>query len=272
MGLFGEEQDDLPEIISDERLVRVPTEAPEREPNQFLEKQEVLLLVGVELMEGVQLVRGALQSEDEVVGQQLHDVLVERLSLVVVGTVGFNQHELQTEICTIFSIVYQISEKLVHVGLEDVPEIDGIVNLRKNQHEILEMALLVDLLIRMQVVHMQQLKDPQTVPENRGKNAALLCCEGALVRQNEVYGFEGGDFHGVVYLQILRKEGFGNFMGESDALLQQLRLHLPHVHRVVAQPDRVGVEAQLVLLLIDSDELVLDHADSQQRAIYFLVV
>jgi hypothetical protein len=34
----------------------------------------------------------------------------------------------------------------------------------------------------------------------------------------------------------------------------------------------VGVEAQLVLLLIDSDELVLDHADSQQRAIYFLVV
>ena len=90
MGLFGEEQDDLSEIISDERLVRVPTEAPEREPNQFLEKQEVLLLVGVELMEGVQLVRGALQSEDEVVGQQLHDVLVERLSLVVVGTVGFN--------------------------------------------------------------------------------------------------------------------------------------------------------------------------------------
>ena len=118
-------------------------------------------------MERVQLVGGALQSEDEVVSQKLDDVLVERLSLVVVGAIGLNQHELQTEICAIFSIVYQISEKLVHVGLENIPEIDRIVNLRKNQHEILEMALLVDLLIRMQIIHMQQLKDPQTISQYR---------------------------------------------------------------------------------------------------------
>lgn len=45
MGLFGEEQNDLPEIISYERFVRIPTEASERKPYQFLEKKEVLLLV-----------------------------------------------------------------------------------------------------------------------------------------------------------------------------------------------------------------------------------
>ena len=35
---FGEEENDLPEIVSDEGFVRVPTEASEREPDQFLEE------------------------------------------------------------------------------------------------------------------------------------------------------------------------------------------------------------------------------------------
>ncbi len=56
MGLFGEEEDDLSEVVADEALIRIPAETAEGEADKFLQQQEVLLFVGVKLMERVQLV------------------------------------------------------------------------------------------------------------------------------------------------------------------------------------------------------------------------
>lgn len=68
------------------------------------------------------------------------------------------------------------------------------------------------------------------------------------------------------------EEGLGDFVGKGDALLQQLGLHFPHVHGVVAEPHRMRVEAQLVLLLVDRNELVLHHTDCQQRSINLVII
>jgi hypothetical protein len=231
---LGQEKNDLPEVIPDEALIGVPGQASEGEPDQLLKEQEVLLLVGVELVEGIQLVRGTLQSQDEVIGQQFNDVLVEGLRLVVVGAVRLDQHELQAEICAILGVVDEIPEELIHVGLEDVPEVDRVVDLREDQHEVFEVPLLVRLLIRVQIVDMQNFKDPESISEDGGEDAALLCSQGALVGEYEVDSLQGRDFHGVVDLDILGEEGFGDLMGQGNAFLQQFGLDLTHVHRVVA--------------------------------------
>lgn len=56
-------------------------------------------------------------------------------------------------------------------------------------------------------------------------------------------------------------------MRKGNALLQQLGFHFFHVKRIVVYLDRVAVETQLVLFLINSDELVLDDRHCQQRVI-----
>jgi hypothetical protein len=58
MGLFSQEQDNLPEVVPDETIIRVPGQASEGESDKFLEQQKVLLFVVVKLMKGVELVGG----------------------------------------------------------------------------------------------------------------------------------------------------------------------------------------------------------------------
>ena len=91
--------------------------------------------------------------------------------------------------------------------------------------------------------------------------------ERLLVGEHEVDGLEGGHLDRVVHLDVLAEEGFGDLVGEGDALLEQLGLDLLHVEGVVVELDGVAVEAELVLLLVDGDELVLDHRDRQQGVV-----
>ena len=85
---------------------------------------------------------------------------------MLIAAVGFDQDELEAVFGAVFGVVYQVLEELVHVGLEDVSEVDGVVNLGKNQHKILQMAFFIGLIIRVQVVVMQDLKDLESVSQN----------------------------------------------------------------------------------------------------------
>jgi hypothetical protein len=161
--LLRQEEDDLSEVVSDEALVGVAAQTAEGEADEFLQEQEVLLFVVVEFVERVQLVGGAFQPQDEVVGKQLNDVLVEGLGGVVVGAVGFDEYELQTVICAVFGVVDEVAEELVHVGFEDVAEVDWVVDLGEDEHEVLEVSLLVALVVGVQVVVVQQFEDAQAV-------------------------------------------------------------------------------------------------------------
>ncbi len=44
---------------------------------------------------------------------------------------------LKTELRTVLRVYDQIPEKLVHIRLENIPEVDRIINLSKYKHEIL---------------------------------------------------------------------------------------------------------------------------------------
>jgi hypothetical protein len=54
---------------------------------------------------------------------------------------------LQTVLRTVLSVDDQVAEKLIHVRLENVPEVDWVVDLGENQHEILQVPSLVSLLV-----------------------------------------------------------------------------------------------------------------------------
>lgn len=69
MSFLCQKENDLSKVVSDEALIWISGEAPEGEPDEFLEKKEVFLLVVVELMEGVQLIWSALKSQNQVVSQ-----------------------------------------------------------------------------------------------------------------------------------------------------------------------------------------------------------
>jgi hypothetical protein len=45
VGLFGEEEDDLSEVVANEALIGVSAEATEGESDELLQEKEVLLLV-----------------------------------------------------------------------------------------------------------------------------------------------------------------------------------------------------------------------------------
>jgi len=82
-------------------------------------------------VEGVQLVRSWLQSQNQVVCEELDNVLVERLVLLV-AAVRFDENVLEAVLWAIFGIDYEIPEELVHVGFENVPEVHRVVDLREN--------------------------------------------------------------------------------------------------------------------------------------------
>lgn len=56
--------------------------------------------------------------------------------MIIIGAVGFNKDELKAVICTIFSVVNQVFEEVIHVRLENVSEVDRIIDLSKDEHEI----------------------------------------------------------------------------------------------------------------------------------------
>ena len=128
MGLFGQEQYDLPEIVPDKAIIRISRETPEGEPNQFLQQQKILLLVVIELMEGIQLIGGLLQPQNQIIGQQLYNILIKRLILLVTA-IRLYQHMLQTILRAVLGVDDQIPEELVHVWLEDIAEVDRVVDL-----------------------------------------------------------------------------------------------------------------------------------------------
>ena len=87
-------------------------------------------------MEGIQYIGGRLQPQNQIIDQKLNNVLIERL-LPIIGSERLNEHKLQTILRTILGIFNQIPKKLFHVWLEYVSKVDGVINLCKNQHEIL---------------------------------------------------------------------------------------------------------------------------------------
>lgn len=87
-------------------------------------------------MEGIQLIRGLLQPQDQIIGQQLDNVLIEGLILLVTA-IWLDQHMLQTIFRAVLGIDDQIPEELVHVGLENITEIDRVIDLCEDQHEVL---------------------------------------------------------------------------------------------------------------------------------------
>lgn len=86
----------------------------------------------IELVERVKLVRCALEPQNKIISKQLHDVFIERLGLVVVGAVGLDQDELKTVICTVFGVVDEVFEEVIHIRLENVSKVDGIIYLCKD--------------------------------------------------------------------------------------------------------------------------------------------
>jgi len=67
---------------------------------------------------------------------------------------------------------------------------------------------------------MQNFKYFKPVFENGRKNFALIFSQSSFVRQNEIYSLKRCDFDGVIHLNILAEEGFGDFMSQSDAFLK----------------------------------------------------
>ena len=87
----------------------------------------------------------------------------------------------------------------------------------KDEHEILEMSFLVGLIVRVQIIDMQDLEYLESILQDGREDSALFGVEGPLVGHYEVDGLEGGHLHLIVDLDVLGEEGFGDFMGESDA-------------------------------------------------------
>jgi len=54
-----------------------------------------------------------------------------------------------------------------------------------------------------------------------------------------------------VSVSVLDQESLGDLVGKIDALLQQFGLNFLHVESVVVDFDRVAVETQFVVFLVD---------------------
>lgn len=67
--------------------------------------------------------------------------------MVAIGAEGFNEDMLEAVIGTEFGVFDQVSEELLHVGLKDISEVDGVVDLGEDEHEVLKVSLFVGLLV-----------------------------------------------------------------------------------------------------------------------------
>lgn len=70
----------------------------------------------------------------------------------------------------------------------------------------------------------------------------------------------------------MTQEGLSDFMRKSDAFLKQFGFDLLHIEGVIVQLHRMTVEAQLILLLINRNELILHNTDCQQRPIDLIIL
>ena len=64
-----QKQHDLSEIVSDETIIIIPAQAPEREADEFLQQREIVIPVLVVLVEGIKLIRTVLQFDHQVVDE-----------------------------------------------------------------------------------------------------------------------------------------------------------------------------------------------------------
>ncbi len=57
MSFFGQKEDNLPEIIADKAFISISGKTSERESDQLLKQEEILLFVVVEFMERIKFIR-----------------------------------------------------------------------------------------------------------------------------------------------------------------------------------------------------------------------
>jgi len=126
------------------------------------------------------------------------------------------------------------------------------------------MTLFIALVVRVQIIVMQNLKDLKSIFQDGGKDTALICSECSFVGKYEVDCFETGNFHRIIDIQILAEEGLSYLMSEGDAFFEQLGLDLLHIEGVVVQFNGVAIEAQFILFLVYCNEFILHHADCEQ--------
>ena len=98
---------------------------------------------------------------------------------------------LEAVLGTVFGVDDKIAEEFVHVGFENVPEVDRVVDLGKDQHEIFQMATLVSLFIRgVQIIIMKDLKDLESILKNTRQYFTLIGSEAAFIGNHVVNGLE----------------------------------------------------------------------------------
>lgn len=187
MGFLSKEQYYLSEVITDEAVIRISGQASEWESDEFLEEEEVLLLVVVEFVEGVELVRGRLEPQNQVVSQKLHDILVKQLVLLI-AAIRLDEDVLKTEFRAVFRVDDQVPKELAHVGLKDVSEVDRVVDLGKYKHEVLQVSPLVRLLVRVQIVVVEDLEDLQAVLQDAGQDPTLIRGQVSFGRNHVING------------------------------------------------------------------------------------
>jgi hypothetical protein len=79
---------------------------------------------------------------------------------------------------------------------------------------------LVGLLIRrMQIVVVQNLKDPKSILQYAGQYFTLVIGQVSLVRHYIVNGLERLELQGTVCVGVLGEEGLGDLVSENDAFL-----------------------------------------------------
>jgi hypothetical protein len=87
-------------------------------------------------MKRIKLVRCTLKPQYQIISEKFYYVFIERLCLIIIGAVWFDKDKLKAVVCTIFSIVNQVLEEVIHVRLENISKVDWIVDLSKDKHEI----------------------------------------------------------------------------------------------------------------------------------------
>lgn len=130
----------------------------------------------------------------------------------MVRAVRLDQNELKAILGTVFSIIYKVFEEFIHVRFKNVSEVDRIVYLSKNKHEILKMTFFVGLVIWVKIVVVKDFKYFQSIFENIWKNFALILSKCFFIGKHEVDSFKWGDIYAIIGIDILAEEGFGDFM------------------------------------------------------------
>jgi hypothetical protein len=98
---------------------------------------------------------------------------------------------LEAVLGTVFGVDDKIAEEFVHVGFKNVPEVDWVVDLGENQHEILQVSTLVSLFIRgVQIIIVKDLKDLESILKNTRQYLTLIGSEAAFIGDHVVNGLE----------------------------------------------------------------------------------